>query len=579
MNMRRRHNIRIILALLLSVALFASCSQNELAEQGAALPDGMYPMTFTAVQASPESTPQTRVSENTDGKSSQWDGGEVIKVTVSEKGNNMETTCTLDKNGDITAYNPQLYWQNTNYATINAWYSNIAEQSTVTEKTVSLADQSGGLAYVLKVEEPVEANYQTKNIALKFSHQLTKIRVKLEKGSYQGNLSNATVKVKGYTSCTVTNGEVSEGSGEGYIIMHKNGDWYEANLVPGTLKASEAFDISADGKNTKANLQNDVVLKKGKVHEITINVEGKYILIEGGKEDTYTVTKNKPVIIRGDVTVNFDGYDVSDCYNGATIKIESGSPTLIFEGTGNKIECGEAPILLAPGAGVTIKGSTDKPEGSQLIVSSGGNHAGIGSNPGDRDNIPDACGNITIENITLHTKGSNDYIYSGAGIGTAGGWASSCGNITITNSIVHAQGGIGAAAIGIGNSAFRNVSCGKITITDSQIFATVEYFLTALEEIYKGYPACIGHGAATGDRSNTATVGEISITTKESETEFFSNDRFKCTNGNTTDFYKAGKGTAGINTYEGATSQVWSGVKFNDKELASGDKDGYPEIQ
>lgn len=566
---------------LAAVLSLASCSQDEPAEQGTTLPDGMYPMTFSVVQAAPESTPQTRVTESGNGMSSQWTNDDRIKITVSGPGNNMEAE--MLRINDVFIPDRDLYWQSTNDATVNAWYSNIEGQSTMPPYdyyTVSLADQSGGLAYVLKAE-PVKANYQTKNITLTFSHQLAKVRVKLEKGSYEGDLSGATIKVKGHTSCTVKNGEVSEDGGEGYITMHKNGDWYEANLVPGTLQTSETFEIiSADGKTTKASLkEGNVTLEKGIVHEITINVESKFILIEN--VDEYTVTKNKPVIIRGNVTVNFKDYDVSDCYNGATIKIESGSPTLIFKGTGNKIECGEAPIQLAPGADVTIKGSTDKPEGSQLIVSSGGNHAGIGSNPGDRNSIPDACGNITIKNITLHTKGSNNNIESGAGIGTAGGWASSCGNITIMNSIVHAQGGIGAAAIGIGNATNQNVSCGKITITNSQIFATVEYFdlYASFGDLYNGYPACIGHGAATGDRSNTATVGEISITSDESKDMFFSNDRFKCTNGNTTDFYKAGKGTAGINTYEGARSQAWSGVKFNGTSLATGNDDGYPKKQ
>lgn len=556
--------------LLLVVLLLVSCSQDDVAEQGTSLPDGIYPMTFTAVQTAPQDIAQTRVSESANGESSKWDGGEVIKVTVSGTGNDMETNCTLDGSGNITAYNPQLYWQNTNDATINAWYSNIAGQSTVTDNTVSLADQSAGLAYVLKVENPVTADYQSQNIALKFSHQLAKVRVKLENDSYQGDLSGATVKVKGHTSCTVKNGEVSEDGGEGYITMHKNGDWYEANLVPGTLQASEAFEINADGKSAKANLQNDILLEKGKVHEITINVETKYILIEN--VDEYTVTKNKPVIIRGNVKVNFEDYNVSDCYNGATIKIESGSPTLIFEGTGNEIKCGEAPILLAPDASVTIKGSTDNDEDSQLTVSAGNGYAGIGSGAGDSNsNIPDACGNITIENITLYANGGTSSIYSGAAIGTSGKYAGSCGDITIRNSTVRAQGGKGAAAIGIGCYIWvNNLECGNITIDNSKIYATVEYFNPYSSPEYEGYGACIGHGATIGN-DYTVTVGEISIITKESETEFFSNNRFKRADGVTTGFYKAGKGSAKV-----LWNQVWSGVKFNGKTLATGNDNGYP---
>lgn len=320
---------------LLSVLLsLASCSQDELAEQGTPLPDGMYPMTFTAVQVAPENMPQTRVSEDTDGTSSRWDGGEVIKVTVSGTGNNMETTCTLDENGDITAYNPQLYWQNTNSVTVNAWYSNITGQSTGAENTVSLTDQSGGLAYVLKAD-PVTENYKKGNIALTFSHQLAKIRVKLVKGSYEGDF---TVKVKGYTSCTVKNGEVSEGRGEGYITMHKNegGEYYEANLVPGTLQALDAFEIRVGDKTTKASLKEDnVILEKGIVHEITINVEGKDVTIT----KDYTIEDvHKPIIINGNCTVTFKNARITS-YDRPLIKINDGcKPTLVFEGT-NVLKC------------------------------------------------------------------------------------------------------------------------------------------------------------------------------------------------------------------------------------------------
>lgn len=559
---------------LLSVLLsLASCSQDELAEQGTPLPDGMYPMTFTAVQVAPKNMPQTRVSEEENGMSSRWEDGDVIKVTVSGAGKNKETDCTLDENGNITKYAPQLYWQNTGEVTVNAWYSNIEGQDTDAGNAVSLSNQSSRLAYVLKAKETT-ARYAGGDIGLEFSHQLAKIRVKLENGSYEGDLSGATVKVKGYTSCTVTDGDVSGGSEEGYITMHKNGDWYEANLVPGTLQTSETFEIiSADGKTTKASLKEDnVTLEKGIVHEITINVESKFILIDN--VDEYTVTQNKPIIIRGDVTVNFKNYKVNECYEGATIKIESGSPTLIFEGTGNEIKCGEAPILLGPGAAVTIKGKTNDAKNSQLTVSAGNGYAGIGSGAGDSNsNIPDACGNITIENISLYANGGTSSIYSGAAIGTSGKYAGSCGDITIRNSTVHAQGGKGAAAIGIGCYIWvNNLECGNITIDNSKIYATVEYFNPYSSPEYEGYGACIGHGATIGN-DYTVTVGEIRITTKEKETEFFSDNRFKRADDVTTGFYKAGKGSAKV-----LWNQVWKGVWFNDTQLTDGNSNGYPAM-
>lgn len=236
--------------------------------------------------------------------------------------------------------------QNTNSATINAWYSNIANRARY-RKDCQPCRPIGGLAYVLKAEETT-AQYKDQKIKLKFSHQLAKVRVKLEKGSYQGNLSNATVKVKGYTSCTVMNGNVGDEGEVGYITMRKNGEYYEASLVPGTLQASEAFEISADDKNTKVNLQKAVVLEKGEVHTITITVnQNRNIDINSGSgdinitgDDEWIVYGNgnvaqRRITIDGSATVTLKNINLTNGSDGC-ICIKNGSPTIILEGT-NKL--------------------------------------------------------------------------------------------------------------------------------------------------------------------------------------------------------------------------------------------------
>lgn len=89
-----------LLAGLLSFSACESEQAAEMNEAGTELPDGMYPLTFTAVQAEPEGTPQTRVSENPDGTSSKWDGDEVIGVKIGDNGK--EGSYTLDENGNVT---------------------------------------------------------------------------------------------------------------------------------------------------------------------------------------------------------------------------------------------------------------------------------------------------------------------------------------------------------------------------------------------------------------------------------------------------------------------------------------------
>ncbi len=486
---------------LLSVLLsLASCSQDELAEQDTALPDGMYPMTFTAVQVAPENTPQTRVSEEENGMSSRWDGGEIIKVAVSGKGNDMETTCTLDESGSITAYDPKLYWQNTNSATINAWYSNIAEQSTVTEKTVSLADQSGGLAYVLKAEETT-AQYKDQKIKLKFSHQLAKVRVKLEKGSYQGNLSNATVKVKGYTSCTVMNGNVGDEGEVGYITMRKNGEYYEASLVPGTLQASEAFEISADDKNTKVNLQKAVVLEKGEVHTITITVnQNRNIDINSGSgdinitgDDEWIVYGNgnvaqRRITIDGSATVTLKNINLTNGSDGC-ICIKNGSPTIILEGTnklGFKENGRQQPVFrLEENANITIQGNG--------ILEIDANSAYSSECPGIGPGHSVKCGNITILDCTVKV-----YTTTAAGIGSS--ISGSCGDITIKNATIVAQG---SPAIGAGQMGYTvETACGNILIENTNLTASVS----------KGYGyTSVVVGCGSSDAGATASCGTITI--------------------------------------------------------------------
>lgn len=499
---------------LLSVLLsLASCSQDELAEQDTALPDGMYPMTFTAVQVAPENTPQTRVSDYDEGgeHKSKWTIGDKITVTVSKDGYTEKTTCTLDENGKITEYSPQLYWQTTENYNINAWYySNITGQSTGAENTVSLADQSGGLAYVLKAD-PVTENYKKGNIDLTFSHQLAKVRVKLEKGSYEGDLSGATVKVKSHTSCTVRNGEVSEGSGEGYITMHKNGDWYEANLVPGTLKASEAFEISADNKNTKANLQNEISLEKGNVYEVSITVNQQM------KDVDFSA---------GNATISEDGnYRITGNNSGKGLKIEVPNrgfntvlrSTITLDNTtlesinmAETAQGGAAYVTFIIRGNVTVsKGIVAKCGGEIRIEGTAGSKLTITS--------PDWCnpaiGNLNnyragvalfIEDATVEATGAG----SAAVIGTSSGWPGdgSVGDITIKNStltLTAVYGDCGnPAVIGTGATDTGNLSCGNINIYLKDGQSKTDF----LQSLKGSYNQQVGVGNASGGSVSCGSI-------------------------------------------------------------------------
>jgi len=120
--------------LLAGLLSFSACESEQVAEMneaGTELPDGMYPLTFTTVQAVPEGTPQTRVLENLDGTSSKWDGGEVIGVKIGDNGK--EGSYALDENGNVTAtqnrsfpavfHKPPAPWKRYYKSPVLFWFS------------------------------------------------------------------------------------------------------------------------------------------------------------------------------------------------------------------------------------------------------------------------------------------------------------------------------------------------------------------------------------------------------------------------------------------------------------------------
>lgn len=459
---------------LATLLILAACTQDEgMDSKVQNLPKGKYPLTFTTTQDEVATSPQTRVSDKEeDGKhKSQWTTGDQIKVVVSEGGNDMKTTCTLDENSNITTYNPQLYWKTTQTSKINAWYSNITGDNSTASSIISLSDQSSTLVYVLKADEVTNASYQSKNISLNFKHQLAKVRVKVVKGTYTGALDVTAVSVKGYTSCTVSNGTVmASGSSSGNISMHEatygSDTYWEANLVPGTDAMNRVITINADSKNTTCTLASDVTLAAGSVYTYTVTVNAAQTESKPDENGSYTINENDNVYITGEVTgtINIKGNasvelkNVSSTVeNSAPIIVEKGTPTIIITGT-NTLKASssgtrQGGIMLKSNTGIIIEGT-----GVLNIEVNPKESPGIGAG------YNQSCGDIIIRNITLNVTGNG-----GAGIGNA--HVGECGDIKIINATVNATG---SPAIGASLNEYTGFTsqCGNIYIEDSSITAT-----------------------------------------------------------------------------------------------------------
>lgn len=513
-----------------ALLLFAACTQDELTEQAGTLPEGMYPLEISSVTLGTEvssqpwgaNVPQTRVSENTDRNSSKWDGGEVITVQL---GDNKASTTTYEvKNTDgmLELTGNQLYWAKREDK-VTAWYPE--------NGTIPLSNQSGGLAYVLQAT--AEKAAYDKPVALDFSHQLAKIRVKLA-GEKAGSVND--VKIESYTSCTNTNGTVStDGATVGEITMyHLNGtNIYEANVVPG--KAIEKFKVN---NGDWVVLSPPVTPVYGKYHEININVkqatlkpiDGKFT-VNGGNVLIKDHTGNEPIVVNGNATITLNNVQLTtentamEINNGATV-------TLNVVGTNNSLTSTKGSGIGAhENCNITIKGNgTDN---SKLTVSSGeGHNVGVGFIT-VAGTATYNYGDIEISDVTLSvTASTGGGGTAGAAIGVTGsvaGWANriNCGNITINNSNITANSK-GGAGIGTGVWSMQHLSMGVISIAGSTVT------VTSGDNGYGWSPACIGMGVVEcGTPANGGvTIQKINI--EKSKLNLTTNGR--CT-------YKVGKGT------------------------------------
>ena len=184
-----------IYCLLAGTSLLASCSSEDMTDNPVeTLSEGMYPLTFTAMQGEVVATPQTRVSESPDGVSSQWTEDDQIKVQI---GKGMAGTYALNVDGTIKNTIESAYWQsNEKNQDITAWYSASANPN--------LKDQSSVLPYVLKATTKTDFNTTP---SLLFAHKLAKFRFKL-KGSAITEGATLTVRVNGIAKTTYTNGDI-----------------------------------------------------------------------------------------------------------------------------------------------------------------------------------------------------------------------------------------------------------------------------------------------------------------------------------------------------------------------------------
>ena len=537
---------------LVAALLLSACSQDEPTENSTALPEGEYPLQIGSVSLTAEVSeqPWTRMAESEDGNSSVWDGSETIGVQLGSE----NTTYQVNADGTLTLMGKPLYWQNTQTATITAWYP-------ATDGTLDLSDQSAGLKYVLKGTGT--SNYQSA-VTLNFSHALAKVRV-VPSGSQVGDVQK--VEIYSYTTCTHMQGTVS-GANEGWITMQYVSDkgYYEANVVPGQPIMQFRINETVEGMLDDSG----VTPVAASLHTINLTVGNK--VLTGGETVTepgdYTISGNitEGITINGDgITLTLDGATVNT--SGIGINVQSGSPTIKVSGTGNSVTSSTATAIhVNGGTTLTIEGvngtddklTTTGGNVNGTAMGSGNAGAGIGSSNG---------GNIVIRNVTIEAKGNTYSHFTGPQSGGSAAIGSSvpgyCGDITIDNATIIATGGYRAAAIGmsgcLADSYYPDLKIGKIHISHSVITA-------------QGGDGASAIGLAWMDDLylSSAYAGEIYIETDETSTAFLGR---LTSSGN----FKIGKGkhySDRMTFYNQDGSGTWPGVTLKTSDGTQTSADG-----
>lgn len=285
----------------MAAILFTACTQDELAEQGTALPDGEYPLQIGSVSITAEASeePWTRVTEKPDGSGSVWQPDDAITVSLNGE------TAIYTYDGSAWTSDTPLYWKNTQTAEVTAWYP-------ATDGALYLGGQDrNGLTYVLRGTGT--GNHQSP-VTLKFEHQLAKVRVVAKGTAEVRDISIWNVP----TICYIEEGKITgqDNSTTGIIPMlsverEGIGACWEASVGPDV----EIKYFSLDGMNCE--LTSPVTTQAGALHTITITANSK---------GTKTID-----LSNGDYIINDDGTYYFSGTAGHAIRVTGGNPNIYLE--------------------------------------------------------------------------------------------------------------------------------------------------------------------------------------------------------------------------------------------------------
>lgn len=268
------------------VFAFAACTDDD-ADNGNALPDGKYPMAFTA---SVDGLTATRATtDNT------WTGGEEVAVQIGSE----VKKYTAAQGGTLSAASgvTPWYWQNTTEKkTVSAWYSGTGYNATLPATWTVKSDQNTGNGYqqsdFLYAPATTISFADRGSASLTFHHQTAKVVINIVNAEAATDAGQITSVVIGNSNNIALLGSyAAPGAGQ------TAGTWSNNTTGTGTitpksvaatgssLKSYAALVIpqSMDGKQFIA-----VTLTDGNTYYYTPqNGDGN---LQSGKQHTYNIT-------------------------------------------------------------------------------------------------------------------------------------------------------------------------------------------------------------------------------------------------------------------------------------------------
>lgn len=259
------------------VLMFTACSQDELIDNGSALPEGKYPLQIATVTIA-DGQPSTRVTENDDRMGSTWEVGDLIYVKFEGQDEVGTLRVTDATTGAVEVVEP-IYWTSPN-ATVIAWHNSTGQRD-----RMDVSDQTGGIAYMARCETQVDFKGAA-NLTL--SHQLSKVRVFLNGFTEP---TGVTLKYIAIYDIDIDDGVISAGTQQSGSSWMPDGTWgigdilmyattvngqvcFEATIMPGTFNSENSFVITqADGTQYEMGLDSDLVLEAGKVSDVTLTLQ------------------------------------------------------------------------------------------------------------------------------------------------------------------------------------------------------------------------------------------------------------------------------------------------------------------